>query len=570
MNPQRRRILIDSAFVAAGVTLGLPVWAATGRHTPLNAAADPDVHIELTASEAKISLRPGKPTRVWRYTGKLLRGDPSVLQAAPDSYLGPIIRVRRGQRVRIDFVNELPESTIINFHGLHVPAAMDGHPRDVIASGKRFRYDFTILNRAGSYFYHPHPAGRTGKEVYFGLGGLFLVNDEEEAALGLPSGAQDLPLAIQDRSFDSDNQFVYLSQRVREPNERSPEGDRMTDGSGMDDVMGGGTMMGRGKMGGGMMGHGMMGGAMMAGIMGVFGDQILVNGRPHASLEVEARPYRLRLYNVSNSRIYKLAWSDDTPLTAIANDGGLLAEPLQRDYITLAPAERADIWVDFAHWPVGAELALQSLAFEGTIGMAGMMGGNGITRDMMGRMTSTNALPDGAPFSVLRLRIRKSASTHTAVLPSRLSRISPPNPRLAVNSTHPKVFNDTMRAMRWGINGKSFEMLGVTRLETVKLGTYEIWEFRNDSPAMMAHAMHVLGRQFRVLDRSIDPDFAHARDTVKAGYLDEGWKDTVLVMPGERVRILLHFADFPGLFIYQCHMLEHADHGLMRNYLIQA
>ena len=189
---------------------------------------------------------------------------------------------------------------------------------------------------------------------------------------------------------------------------------------------------------------------------------------------------------------------------------------------------------------------------------------------MMGGMMSTTALPDGAPFPVLKLRIKKSTAKHAAVLPKRLSRISPPDPHLAVNFGHPKVFNDTMHAMRWGINGKSFEMSDVTRLETVKLGTYEIWEFRNDTSAMMAHAMHVLGRQFRVLDRSIEPRFAQGRDTVKAGYLDGGWKDTVLVMPGERVRILLYFADFPGLFIYQCHMLEHADDGLMRNYLIRA
>lgn len=127
-----------------------------------------------------------------------------------------------------------------------------------------------------------------------------------------------------------------------------------------------------------------------------------------------------------------------------------------------------------------------------------------------------------------------------------------------------------MRAMRWGINGKSFEMLAVSPLETVRLGTSEVWEFNNDTPGMMAHATHVLGRQFRVISRSVSQGFAAGRDTVKSGYLDEGWKDTVLVMPGERVRILLHFSDYPGLFIYQCHMLEHADDGLMRNYLIKA
>ncbi len=195
---------------------------------------------------------------------------------------------------------------------------MDGHPHDVIEPGSRFVHDFTILNQAGSYFYHPHPHGRTGKEVYFGLAGLLLVSDDEEATLDLPTGADDLALAIQDRTFDDDNQFAYLSQRV---------GDATTQGPTEDGMMGGGGM----------------GGDMMARMMGVFGDDILVNGRPDASLDVKARPYRLRLFSVSNSRTYKLAWSDKSPLTVIATDGGLLAETLQRDYITLAPSERADV-----------------------------------------------------------------------------------------------------------------------------------------------------------------------------------------------------------------------------------
>ncbi len=188
---------------------------------------------------------------------------------------------------------------------------------------------------------------------------------------------------------------------------------------------------------------------------------------------------------------------------------------------------------------------------------------------MMGGMMSATAPPDGTPFPVLKLHV-KGIAQRTAALPKRLSNIAPPNPRAAVNFNHPKVFDVTMRAMRWGINGKGFEMLAASRFETVKLGTYEIWEFRNDAPGMMAHAMHVLGLQFRVLGRSVSPRFAKARGTVEAGYLDEGWKDTVLVMPGERVRLLLHFTDYPGLFIYQCHMLEHADSGLMRNYQIVA
>jgi FtsP/CotA-like multicopper oxidase with cupredoxin domain len=541
MNPHRRRLLIVSASAAAAASIGIPALGATG-----SPGAEVDIHIELHAEPDQVAVRPGKPTRVWRYRGKLLRGPASALDASAGAYLGPIIRVRTGQRIRIDLVNGLEESTIIHWHGLHVPDDMDGHPRFAIAPGARYVYEFVVVNRAGSYWFHPHPHGRTGKQVYAGLAGLFLVSDAEEDALGLPSGAQDLPLVIQDRNFDADNQFVYLDGTV---------GDLARRHRGMM----GGQMMG-GRMGGGMMGGRMTGGgmsSMMAGMMGVLGDQILVNGSTQSSREVERRAHRLRLLNASNTRTLKLAWSDRTPLTVIGNDGGLLASPVRRDYVMLAPAERVDLWVDFGRWAPGTELTLRSLAFNDGMTMGGMMGGH-------------SALPDGAEFAVHRFKVGSGASK-SATLPQRLAAIAPPAPRLAVNFERPKVFELTMGMMVWGINGAGFEMLGASEMETVKLGTQEIWEFRNDGRGammgmVMPHSMHVHGLQFRVIGRSVSQTFSDEYDTVKAGLVDEGWKDTVLVMPGERVRILLRFADFPGLFLYHCHMLEHEDTGLMRNY----
>ncbi|MCO5099351.1 MAG: multicopper oxidase domain-containing protein [Burkholderiaceae bacterium] len=560
MDHRRRRVVAGTAGAAAAATFGWPLSGARAERNE-QAGADPDVHIELRAVQERVALRPGAPTRVWRYRGSVLRGDAGTLEASSDTYLGPILRVRRGQRVRLDLVNELPEPTIVHWHGLHVPDTMDGHPRHAIAPGQRYVYEFTVRNRAGSYWFHPHPHGRTGAQVYFGLAGLFLVSDDEEAALGLPDGRYDLPLVLQDRSFDADNQFVYLESDL--------PGGVPADNLGRPPI-GGPGMMGPGMMGGGMMGGGMgrggMGGgmgSMMARMMGVLGDEILVNGRSSAILSVERRPYRLRVLNGSNTRIYKLAWHDGSPLVVIGSDGGLLAAPVRRDYVMLGPAERVDLWVDFARWSAGSELALQSLAFDGAMNMGGMM---------MGR----SALPDGAAFRVLALRVGDGpqGSQETAP-PRRLSDLPPADPRAAINFDHPKVFELTMQRMAWGINGRTFEMLGVTPYETVRLGTHELWEFRNDATTgmmgmAMPHAMHVHGVQFRVVGRSVSGGFPDYRDSVAAGFVDEGWKDTVLVMPGERVRILVHFADYPGLFLYHCHMLEHEDGGMMRNYRVMA
>ena len=571
MNHQRRRVLNHCASTVTVAALGLPALGAMAAAEEA-ASAGIDVHIELRAVQDQVAIRAGAPTRVWRYQGRLLHGAAGTLEAWAGNYLGPIIRVRRGQRVRIDLINELPESTIIHWHGLHVPDTMDGHPRFAIAPGERYVYDFRVVNRAGSYWFHPHPHGRTGRQVYFGMAGLFLVSDDEEAALGLPAGPQDLSLVIQDRSFDADNQFVYLSESLAAEASGSPERGGMMGqgmmGGGMGGMMGGGMggMMGgegrRGARSGGM-------GSMMARMMGMFGDQILVNGRPGARMAVERRPHRLRVLNASNARMLKLAWHDGSPLTVIGTDGGLLAAPLQRAYVMLAPAERVDLWADFGRWPAGTDLALQSLAFDG--GMAAMGG-------MMGGMMGGTALPDGAAFTVLELRVDGSASRGSdggAAPPRSLSALPRAEPRVAANAGRPKVFELTMGMMTWGINGQGFDMLGASALETVRLGSHEVWEFRNEASGgmmgmVMAHSMHVHGLQFRVIGRSIAGEFARPYATVKSGFVDEGWKDTVLVMPGERVRVLLGFADYPGLFLYHCHMLEHEDSGLMRNYLVKA
>jgi FtsP/CotA-like multicopper oxidase with cupredoxin domain len=125
----------------------------------------------------------------------------------PDSYLGPILRLRKGQKVRIRFSNALAEPTIVHWHGLDMPSAMDGHPHSAIDPRREFIYEFEVTNRAGTYWYHPHPHNRTGPQVYNGLAGLLLISDDEERALNLPGGSDELVCVLQDRSFDARNQL---------------------------------------------------------------------------------------------------------------------------------------------------------------------------------------------------------------------------------------------------------------------------------------------------------------------------------------------------------------------------
>jgi FtsP/CotA-like multicopper oxidase with cupredoxin domain len=508
----------------------------------------PDVEIRLRAALAEAAILPGRPTQVWSYQAELLTGDPGSLQAIPGSFLGPTIRVRRGQKLRVHFSHELPGTdtrSIVHWHGLTLPSEQDAHPRHAIAAGQTYVYEFTVADRAGTYWYHPHPDMATGRQVYQGLAGLFIVSDDEEQALGLPSGEQDLALVIQDRSFDGDNQLVYAA------------GDPMA-------------------------------GAMDY-LMGFLGERVLVNGQFDTSIEVATRAYRLRLLNGSNARTYKLGWEDGTLLTVIASDGGLLERPVERPYVTLSPGERVELWADFSGRAVGSELTLASLAFEGAEGagaqeLSGMnsadagghgghdMGNTGGGHDM-GAMASTmaNAPAQGAPLTVLRVRVTEHAESDDA-LPSVLSSLSRHRIEEAVNRDKPRSFTMTQPGVRWELNGRVYEPDTIAADETVRLGELEVWELVNAlnagetrHPQGMLHPFHIHGLQFQVIGREVLPELRAGWESVSAGFVDEGWKDTVLLMPGERVRLLLRFAAHTGTYMAHCHILEHEDMGLMRN-----
>jgi FtsP/CotA-like multicopper oxidase with cupredoxin domain len=323
-----------------------------------------------------------------------------------------------------------------------------------------------------------------------------------------------------------------------------------------------------------MMGD-MMGGAMTQ-MMGFLGDRILVNGRAGFTQSVATRPYRLRLLNGSNSRIYKLAWRNGAPLTVIATDGGLLQQPVQRPFVTLAPGERVELWADFAGRAPGDDLFLDSLEFVGAEGdeLAGGMGHMGGMHGMGGMMRQS-ALPNGAGFPVARFTVAR-AEQGSETLPARLSRIERYRLEDAANAAQPRQVVITNRMMQWLLNGRAFEMTDVAADEIGRAGELTAWEFineRNPDQMMeqngMAHPMHIHGAQFQVVERQVLPELQAGVESVRAGYVDEGWKDTVLMMPGERVKVLLKFVN-PGLFLYHCHNLEHEDQGMMRNFRVDA
>jgi FtsP/CotA-like multicopper oxidase with cupredoxin domain len=547
---QARRRFMRQSLLGTAIAAFPGLLPAIGEQIKSSATTNfkPDVEFEFSAHSAQISiLADGPPTAVQKFSATVLNGPQNVLQQLPANYLGPILKLRQGQKVRVFFRNNLTQPTIIHWHGLHVPQSSDGHPMYTIQPGEQYVYEFEVRNRAGTSFYHSHAHELTAEQVYHGLAGMIVVSDEIEDKLNLPRDEFDLPLVIQDRSFNAQKQLYYLHM----PPER---------------------------------------------VMGFLGDTILVNGKPNAEFKVKSRAYRFRAVNGSNSRMYKLGWEDGTPLVAIGTDAGLLEKPETRPYIMLAPGERVDLWLDFSGRPVGSKLRMFSLPYSGVMPamyehMFQRQGGG-----MMGMMP--HKLPQGGKFPIAEFVIIEKVSD-SPILPAKLVSMRRFTEADVDNASQPLPIAISMQRMTPMLNGKTFVMDRVLDYEKVDLGSHKKIRISHQHSGMgmgmrgmrhrqenetdhsgmggigggmmmdMAHPIHLHGQQFQIIKRNTSGVHAIAYETVKHGFIDSGWKDTVLVMPGETVDIIKPFQDYKGLFLYHCHNLEHEDLGMMRQFLVE-
>lgn len=262
-------------------------------------------------------------------TQEILPGKSAAMLAYEVVYQGkkllnPLMRLRTGAKVNATLQNGLEEMSIIHWHGLKVDGKNDGHPHFAVAGGAKYEYNFTVPNRAATYWYHPHPHHLTGKQVYLGLGGLFIVEDEEELAmqkaLDLALGATDIPLVLHDRRIDDQGQLVF-----------KPTDDEKAD---------------------------------------VFlGSQVLVNWTPKPYFEAATRLYRFRVLNASNARVYKLAFRTEGGdqllyFQLIGTDGGLIDRPRKISEVFLSPSERVDVLLYLRNAKVGDAITSVSVAFD--------------------------------------------------------------------------------------------------------------------------------------------------------------------------------------------------------------
>ena len=280
--------------------IGEPNWIVEGGFDrPLSMPAQVTNNVQLTAKTISDEMISGKLTSLLSYR---------------DGLMGSTITVSSGSNVNVLLDNNLLENTNIHWHGLIVPAEMEGHPKDYASTGHALQYVLPINQRAGTYWYHPHVHGSTARQVFMGLAGMFIVADPEEAALQLPSGQFDIPLIIQDKRFDGPSLDYSPAE---------------------DEIM-----------------------------TGYLGEQILVNGVYSPYVAVANTWYRLRLLNGSTARVYNLAMTNNIPFHIIGSDGGLLQASEHEMSLMLGPGERADVLVDFSSLPHGTEVFLTSGKFS--------------------------------------------------------------------------------------------------------------------------------------------------------------------------------------------------------------
>ena len=394
--------------------------------------------------------------------------------------------------------------------------------------------------RATTLWYHDHTLGMTRLNVYAGPAGFYLLRGGPDdavvsqlpgpaPALGDPPGMKyyEIPIAIQDRSFNADGSLFYPDTREffdEFAGPYVPESDI--------------SPLWNPEF---------------------FGNTMVVNGRAWPYLEVDQRRYRFRFLNGCNSRFLILRFDNDLPFWQIGAEGGFLPAPVELSQLLMAPAERADVIVDFTHVRAGTWITLLNLGPDEPFG-----GGiPGVDFDPADPSTTGQ---------IMQFRVERSRGGDRSTRPDRLRlpAIAPLGPatatrQLSLNEEGSAVLEEVgPRAALLGTvnpDGSGDPLLWMDPItENPAVGSTELWEIHNFTED--AHPIHVHLVQFQVVERQPFEGSARSPESWETGF-----KDTVIAYPGEVTRIKARF-DIPGRFVWHCHIVEHEDNEMMRPYEI--
>jgi len=474
----------------------------------------------VSVQEAIQSVHPELPnTTLWTYNG---------------AWPGSTIVAARGQPIEVTYINNLPSGgggqrgnnllevdtcahgpndwgdskrVVTHLHGGHLPARFDGQPEYHILPGETDVYEYPNNQEAGTLWYHDHALGITRLNVYGGMAGFYLLADDEDTlatgnAFNLPSGPYEIGLAIQDRSFNEDGSLFYNAQ--------------------LEDAF--------------------------------KGDKTVVNGKVWPYLNVAKGKYRFRILNGSQSREYNLRMENitdpgnDPDFILVGTDLGLIDAPINLgNSIGLqSPAERMDVVIDFEGFPTGTEIILkndeQSLPLLPNVMKFIVTNQIGHAGDITPTLRPVTPLSAGTEDVMRYFRLTKAAN------------------QLCKDGSG-RLVNEWLVESLDGPNGNVIGKHWDDLTEFPILGNREIWEFEN--PTNVMHPMHVHLVKFQILDKT---EIATGDPIPLEPWELNTWKDTVRIPPNSRARIIMDFTDYLGKFPQHCHILDHEDHEMMRQF----
>lgn len=425
-------ITVSATAYASGspfVTAAIGTSVSTGYNTLWIPPTLTGTTFNLTLDKSTKQFRTGTATDTYGYNG--------------NNFWGPTLIMNKGDNVQMNVKNNLTEATTTHWHGLHIPAIMDGGPHQEIPAGTTWSPFFQIKNNAGTYWYHPHLHMKAYDQLTYGAGGLIIIKDPTESALNLPRtyGVDDIPLVFTSRRFLTSNQF---SRNLALDN---------------------------------------------------YGDYMLTNGTLNAQVSLPKQMVRFRILNAEIQRGLNFGFSDNRSFQIITNDGGLLNAPVSVTRVPMMPGERIEILVNLAGDAVGSSLDFKAYNSGQSFGFPGQEGGP--TQPSGNAGPINGSLLNNVDFNVLHINVAAANANPVLAAPAALT----------TNTywTLANVTNSRTITITGGQGGSAFTFdnntYGSTFINhTIALNAIEKWTVVNN--AIFSHAFHIHDVNFKIISRS--------------------------------------------------------------------
>ncbi len=438
-------------------------------------------------------------------TKQLVTGNQTITGAINnETFWGPTLFINKGEEVHLNVTNNLNESTTVHWHGMHLPAVMDGGPHQVIPAGTLWQPYWTVRNQAATLWYHPHLHETTHAQMTKGVGGFIIVKDPIESALALPRtyGVDDIVLALTSRSYNATtNTFVS-----------PPASNR------------------------------------------VYGDYMLSNGTPSAQYTLPKQYVRMRILNAEIERGYNLGFSDNRTFYIIANDGGLLNAPVAVTRVKLMVGERIEIMVDLSNDIVGSSIDLKAYNSGQTLGFPG---GEPNTGGQFG------SLLNNIDFTVLHMNVgaTTTATTPITAVPASLENNTYWTATTPVNVTRTMLVTGGQGATPFTFDNTPFSLTTINK--TVNLNDFEKWTVTNNN--IFGHSFHLHDIEFKIVARN---GVTTQVGTHESGWKDTFYlpRNESVTFIGKFDDFADSDVNHP--YMYHCHFAGHEDGGMMGQFLV--